>query len=744
MIALECFLVIRVEKVKKYPIYKQHDAMDCGPTCLRMISKYYGKGYTLEELRNKTHKSKTGVSFLGISEAAETIGMRSLGAKITFDKLKSEAPLPAILHWRQEHFVVLYDIKKDKALIGDPAHGIIKLSKAEFLKNWTGEASNPNSEGLILLLEATPQFHENKPGKATKRTLWSYVPYLWPHKKLLLQIILGMAIGLGLNLIAPFITQSVVDHGIQNRDINFITLILIGQLVLFLGNTFSSYIQGLLSLHFTTRLNLSLVTDFLIKLLKLPFAFFERRSLGDIMQRMGDHSRIESIISFQTIQTVFSFFNFIIYSFILASYDMTVYLLFMAGTGVYAVWILLFLKKRKELDYKSFGQSSRDSNVLVHLIQGITDIKINNAEKVKRWEWERVKVRQFKISLEQFYVNQLQSVGSGFINKTKNLGVTFLVSMAVVSGDMTIGMMMAVQFMLGQLEAPISQVISFINSFQDAKIGVERLGEVYDSEEEEVPEDIRINELPSEGSIDLQNISFRYGGENSAMVLNDINLMIPEGRVTAIVGSSGSGKTTLLKLLMKFYDPLGGNIQLGNIPLSNLSHRTWRQHVGVVLQDNFIFSDTIANNIALSENGHIDRHQLQYATEVANIREYIESLPLNYQTKIGQEGQGLSQGQRQRLMIARAVYKNPKYLFFDEATNALDANNEKTIMQNLDRFFTGRTVVVVAHRLSTVKNADQIIVLEHGNIIERGTHAELAANKGAYFELVRNQLELGN
>ena len=717
--------------------------MDCGPTCLRMVAKFHGREFSLDSLRSICHKGKTGVSFLSISRGVEEIGLRALGAKLTLDVLRKKAPLPSILYWRKEHFVVLYEINKRWAYIGDPAAGLRKLPIQDFLKFWIGTDQRPDSEGLVLLLEPTPEFKQQDVDDDIKtKTIWSYLPYLWIHKKMLFQIILGMIIGLGMNAITPFITQAVVDNGIQNRDIGFVTLVLIGQFMLFLGTTFSTMIQSLLGLHFTSRLNLSILSDYLIKLLKLPFSFFDSRSLGDIMQRMGDHGRIQQIISFQTLQTLFSFLNFFLYSFIILKYSLIVYGIFMTGSSLYVLWILLFLKKREQLDYKSFNQSAKDSNVFIQLIQGIREIKLNNCERQKRWQWERVQVRQFRISLQNFSLNQMQQVGSGFINRTKSLMITFIIAQSVIDGQMTLGMMMAIQYMLGQVAAPVSQFISFINSWQDAKIGVERLSEVYDCDDEEVPEDRRISEMPVHADITFDNVSFQYSGSKSPYILKNINLTIPQGKVTAIVGSSGSGKTTLLKLLLKFYQPQNGEIYIGQVPFQDLSHRVWRDHVGTVLQDSYIFSETIANNIALGDEDQINKKQLIYAARVANIYDYIESIPTKFNTMMGTDGRNLSQGQTQRMMIARAVYKNPDFLFFDEATNALDANNEKQIMENLDKFFEGRTVVVVAHRLSTVKNADQIIVLEQGEIVEQGTHEELLSNKGYYFNLVSNQLEL--
>ncbi len=730
--------------MKKFPHYTQLDAMDCGPTCLRMVAKHYGKSYSLQSLREKSYITREGVSLLGTSDAAESIGFRTMGVKISFEQLLEEVPLPCIAHWKQSHFVVVYKIDKKKQLyIADPAEGLIKLTEKEFKGGWISTKSDGEEKGVCLLLEPTPDFYaaeDEKPNKASFKFLFSY---LRPYKKFLTQLFLGLFAGSLLQLIFPFLTQSIVDFGIANRDIGFVYLVVIAQLMLFTGRTAIDFIRGWILLHISTRINISLISDFLIKLMKLPIRFFDIKMIGDLMQRIGDHTRIEKFLTSTSLDILFSVFNLIIFAAVLVFYSMKIFTVFLIGSILYALWVIVFMKKRKELDYKRFAQLSDNQSNVIQLITGMQEIKLNNCEKQKRWEWERIQARLFKVSVKSLALNQYQQAGSAFINELKNIIISFIAAAAVINGEMTLGMMMAVQYIIGQLNSPIAQLIGFMQSAQDAKISLERLGEIHNKEDEEKPDEQKLTLLPATKNIILDKLSFQYEGPHSEMVLNDIQLEIPENKITAIVGASGSGKTTLIKLLLGFYAPIKGEILIGGTSLESFSQRMWRGTCGVVMQDGYIFSDTIAKNIAVSEE-IVDKEKLLNAVKTANIQGFIESLPLAYNTKIGQDGHGLSQGQKQRILIARAVYKNPEFIFLDEATNALDANNEKVIMENLNKFFKGRTVVVVAHRLSTVKNADQIVVLEKGKIVEKGTHTELAKKKGAYYKLVKNQLELGN
>ncbi|MCP4148995.1 MAG: peptidase domain-containing ABC transporter [bacterium] len=733
---------MRYNRQMSFPFIKQLDAMDCGPTSLAIIAKYYGKTYSLQTLRDRSYITREGVSMLGTSDAAESIGMRTMGVRISFQKLAEEAVLPCIAHWKQNHFIVVYKIKKDTVYVSDPAHGLVKYTKDEFLENWANHKQDGERQGLCLLLEPTPDFFAAEDEKMNKSSFRFLFSYLRPYKNFLVQLCLGMLLGSVLQLIFPFLTQSIVDYGINNRDVDFITLVLVAQLTLFMSRSSVEFIRSWILLHISTRINISLISDFLIKLMKLPIGFFDTKMIGDLMQRIGDHRRIESFLTSSTLNILFSMLNMVIFSIVLGIYSMKIFFIFVVGSVLYLLWIVIFLKKRRELDFKRFAQLSDNQSNLFQLITGMQEIKLNNCEKQKRWEWERIQAKLFKVNIKSLALDQYQQVGSMFINQTKNIFISFFTATAVINGDMTLGMMLAVQYIIGQLNSPIEQLVTFFHTTQDAKISLERLGEIHLKEDEEEDEGEKRSTLPQEKSITVSDLSFQYEGPHSEFVLKNINLKIPQSKVTAVVGTSGSGKTTLIKLMLGFYPPTKGDIKVGDAFLSNISKHLWRNKSGVVMQDGFIFSDTIAKNVAVSDE-IVDRKRLLNAVKVANIQEFIESLPLGYNTKIGQEGHGLSQGQKQRILIARAAYINPEFLFFDEATNALDANNERIIMENLEEFFKGRTVIVVAHRLSTVKNADQIVVIEKGELVEQGTHAELTELKGAYYNLVKNQLELG-
>ncbi len=728
--------------MRSFPFVKQLDSMDCGPTSLCMIAKYYGKTYSQQTLRERCYITREGVSMLGTSDAAESIGMRTMGVRISFDKLAEEAPLPCIAHWRQNHFIVVYKIKNNFVYVSDPAHGLVKYTREEFLAGWASTKKGGEDQGLCLLLEPTPDFYKADDESINKSSFAFLFSYLRPYKTFLVQLLIGMLVGSLLQLVFPFLTQSIVDYGINNKDIPFITLVLVAQLALFMGRTSVELIRSWILLHISTRINISLISDFLIKLMKLPIGFFDTKMIGDIMQRIGDHTRIENFLTTSTLNILFSFINLIIFGIVLALYDMRIFSIFVVGSILYIVWIYIFMKKRRELDFKRFAQLSENQSSLFQIILGMQEIKLNNCEKQKRWEWERIQARLFRVNIKSLALNQYQQMGSIFINQAKNIFISFYAAKGVIDGSMTLGMMLAVQYIIGQLNSPIEQLIGFMQTTQDAKISLERLGEIHKRKDEESVEDEKVTILPENKSLTISGLNFQYEGPHSESVLKEVDLVIPQSKVTAIVGMSGSGKTTLVKLLLGFYPPSKGEIRVGDIDLRNVSSRLWRQKIGVVMQDGYIFSDTIAKNISV-RNEIIDKKRLVEAARIANVQEFVDSLPLGFNTKIGQEGHGLSQGQKQRILIARAAYSNPDFLFFDEATNALDANNERAIMENLDEFFKGRTVVVVAHRLSTVKNADQIVVLDKGKIVERGTHQELTDLRGAYYNLVKNQLELG-
>ncbi len=728
--------------MKKFPFIKQHDAMDCGPACIGIIAKFYGRRYSLEYLKERSFITRSGVSLLGISKAAESIGMRTIGLKIGFEKLK-ESKLPCIVHWNQNHFVIVYKINKDKVYISDPAHGLLIYNKKEFLNSWTSTKSDEEPLGICLLVEPTPDFFNKENEKQEKSGFKYLFSYLRSYKKYLLQLFLGLLLGSLIQLIFPFLTQALVDKGINNSDINFIYLVLIAQLVLFLSQTSVEFIRNWIILHLSTRINISLISDFLIKLLKLPIGFFDSKKIGDIMQRIGDHKRIESFLTTSTLNIVFSFLNLIIFGIVLLLYNTQIFTIFIIGTVIYILWVLIFMKKRRDIDYKRFNQLASNQSNLFQLITGIQEIKLNNCERQKRWEWERIQAKLFRVNVKSLALNQYQQSGSLLIDQIKNILISFTAAYAVVNGEMTLGMMLAVQYIIGQLNGPVTQMVGFIHTMQDAKISLERMGEIHSKEDEDEMDNLKISNIPFDIPLNLTDVTFHYSGPHSEKVLDNLNLEIPQNKVTAIVGASGSGKTTLIKLLLGFYPPTSGEIKIGNIYLKNIRTDLWRSKCGVVMQDGFIFSDTIANNIALGED-QVDTTRLMDAAENANISEFISGLPLGFNTKIGREGHGLSQGQRQRILIARAMYKNPEILFLDEATNSLDANNEKVIVENINKFFKNRTMVVVAHRLSTVKNADQIVVLDKGKIIEKGKHEDLVKQKGSYYKLVKNQLELGS
>lgn len=730
--------------MKTFPFYKQPDSKDCGPACLKIIAMHHGKLINIQTLREISETTREGSTLMNISDAAEKVGFRSLGVKLNLKKLV-EAPLPCILHWNNNHYVVLYKIRKDIYYISDPAHGLINYSKEEFLKYWIGNNTDESTEeGIALLLEPTAKFNKSLFDEDGKKAVGFglLLKYLIPYKSFVVQLFFGLLAGSLLQLIFPFLIQSIVDVGIQNQNIHFIYLILFAQLFLFFGRTALDFIRNWIILHLSTRINISLISDFFIKLMNLPISFFDVKMTGDIMQRINDHHRVERILTTSSLSVLFSGINMIIMGIVLAYYNLKIFAIFFIGSIIYFIWVILFLKRRAELDYKRFSEISQEKSKVIELINGMQEIKLHNAEKQKRWGWEYIQARLFRVSMKGLMLEQSQSIGSSFINELKNIIIIFLSAKLVIDGQITLGMMMAISSIVGSLNAPVLQLIGFIREAQDAKISLARLSEIHEKEDEIQQEYNQTHHIPKNSDIVVKDLSFRYLGSDKP-VLENLNLTIPSNKITAIVGTSGSGKTTLMKLLLKFYEPIKGEILIGKTGLKSIAQKTWRNHLGCVMQEGYIFNDTIANNIAIGVD-IIDKERLVYASDVANIKEFIEEYPLSYNTKIGMEGVGMSAGQKQRLLIARAVYKNPDMLFFDEATSALDANNEKEIMEKLNIFFKNKTVVVIAHRLSTVMNADQIVVLEKGKIVEVGSHQELVKLKGSYFKLVKNQLQLGN
>jgi ATP-binding cassette subfamily B protein len=728
--------------------------MDCGPTCVRMVSKYYGREQSATSLRQNAGFSKAGVNLLGISNAAESIGFRTKGIRMTVNDLLECAPLPCILHWNQNHFVVLLQQRRRRIKdikIADPAKGVIYFTREEFSRYWTNNKTEEGS-GTALILEPTAVFYE-QPNMGQGKLKWSGVlQYLKNARWQIVQLLLILLVTSAFQLVIPFLTQSIVDIGINTKNLEFITIVLVAQMMLLFSRTIVEFIRSHLLVYISVNLNFSLLSDFWIKITRLPIAYFDTYHTGDTLQRLRDSKKIESFLTGNVLNTFFSLFNFVLFAIVLASYNKLLFLVFFLGSLLYFFWIRLFLRLRRKINYQMFYLSAKESNISIQLVRGMQEIKLNSAEQFKRWEWENIQAALFKLQFRNLNISQKQQAGTLVINEGKNLFLTFLVAQMVIKGELTFGAMLAIQYVLGQLNGPIEQFTGFIQSGQDAKISLERLNEIHSltEEEEQFGGKKMIKELPSTGSFQLKNVSFAYPGADNEPVLKNISLHIPANKTTAIVGVSGSGKTTLLKLLLKFYENYNGDIWVENsenendvVQFRSLSPGFWRKQCGAVLQDGFIFDDSIAENIAVGEE-QPSMEKLLHACETANIMSFIKSLSNGFDTVIGANGVGMSQGQKQRLLIARAVYKDPKYLFFDEATNALDANNEKTIVEHLRSIFTGKTVVVVAHRLSTVKNADNIIVLHNGSVSEEGTHSELTNLRGRYYELVKNQLELGS
>ncbi len=726
-----------------FPIYKQLNAMDCGPTCLRMIAKYYGRHYNADTIRQKMGFNKQGVSLLGISDTAEKLGFRTRGVQIAYDKL-FQVDLPAILHWDQNHFVVLTEVNKKSARVADPAKGVMmRYKKEEFLQHWLSNNSEDNElVGTILLIEPTGSFLDREGEKENKLTWGIVTQYLRQSKAQIIQVFISLLVGLVLQMILPFLTQSMVDTGINTHNMQYISLVLIAQLTLTFSNAIVGFLRSRLQLRISNNINISILSDFWIKLTRLPLAYFDSRHTGDTMQRIGDNRQVQSFLTGQALTTIFSTLSFFVYAFILIFYSLQLFIIFLAGNIVYFLWIKLFMRIRRKINYETFHLSAKENNATLQMVQGMQEIRLNNGEQLKRWDWENIQAQVFKLNFKSLNYGQWQSTGALFISQGKDIMISFITAQLVVQGELTFGTMLAIQYIIGQLNGPVQQFTGLAQSIQDAKISMERLNEIHSLQDEE-PADRTLNfDLPKDKSIHLNQLSFKYPSAGTELVLENINLIIPEGKVTAIVGASGSGKTTLLKLLLKIYEQYDGEISVGENNFKYISPSFWRRQCGAVLQDGYVFNDSIARNIVVGDQ-YIDFDRLKHSCHVANIISFVDSLPNGFNTKLGAEGVGISQGQRQRLLIARAVYKDPHYLLFDEATNSLDANNEKTIVENLNKFFANRTVVVVAHRLSTVRNADKIVVLDKGKIAEEGTHDYLTSLKGRYYELVKNQLELG-
>ena len=733
--------------MKKIAIIHQHDSMQCGIACLQMVCKYFGREYSMDSLSKLCFATTEGVSLLGINEAANTLGLHATCARATTSIL-SEVPLPCILHWNQNHFVVLYKVKnRKKFYVADSGKGLVTYDLNEFKKHWISTRANGEDKGIAMFLETTPAFFTYKmkgeENVKEKRSFCFLFGYVKKYRKYFGQIILGLIVGSLLQLVLPFLTQSIVDVGIKNQDIGFVWLILLGQLMLTISRTAIDFIRRWLLLHISLRINISLVSDFFIKLLKLPMSFFDTKLMGDLMQRMNDHSRVNNFLTQQTLNITFAMLTFMVFSVVLFFYNKLVFAIFLLGSILYGGWMTLFLKRRKVLDYELFEQQAINNNKTYEFITSMQEIKLQDCEQRRRWEWEDTQADLFGVQMKSLKLQQIQEAGSIFINEVKDIIITVVAATAVIHGQMTLGMMLAVQYIIGQLNSPVEQLMNFFYSLQDVKISLERINEIHLMDDENGKEGLKTSIENKDEGINIKNIMFKYDPHALHETIDDVNIHIPQGKVTAIVGASGSGKTTLIRLMLGYYPVLEGQINIGNTDINTINKKWWRRQCGVVMQDGVIFSESIARNIAV-DDGNIDKERLLKAAEIACIKDYVMALPLKFNTKIGRDGVGLSQGQKQRILIARAVYKNPDYIFLDEATNSLDANNERNIVENLDKFYKGKTVVIVAHRLSTVKNADQIVVIDHGKVVEVGNHESLTAKRGAYYNLVKNQLELGN
>ena len=722
--------------------------MDCGGACLRMVAACYGRNFSGQEVQRLCAAGREGVSVLSVCEAAEAMGFRAVAGRVSLEKLTAQQPFPCILHWRQEHFVVLYAVKRKHRgdrwfCVADPGKGLQALDEETFREHWLSTRRQGEERGIVVSLQPAAAFFEKHPacGKKVPAAAFLY-RYMRPYGKFFLHLAAGLLLGSVLQLIAPFLTQAIVDTGIANRDIGFIYLVLAGQLMLVLSSTAIDFVRRWILLHISVRVNLSLLSDFIIKLMKLPMGFFEEKQTGDLMQRMNDHERVQQFLTTQTLGILYSLFSFVVFGVVLLYYDVWIFAVFALGSLLYAGWIGLFLRRRRTIDYEYFEQRALNQSKTMQLLGGMQETKLQGCESRRRWEWEDVQAGLFQVNMKSLKLSQAQEVGGVFINQAKSIVITIMAATAVVDGRLSLGMMLAIQYILGQLSYPVEQLLAFIYHWQDVKISLERMAEIHVQEDENEGRRMDSPVPSSPAAIDVADVSFQYEGKHSPKVLDHVTLHLPQGKVTAIVGGSGSGKTTLVKLLLGYYVPTDGDIRVGGAALAGMDKKKWRRQCGVVMQDGYIFSESIARNIAVGD-GEIDSQRLKEAARLACVDEFAERLPLRYDTVVGMDGRGISQGQRQRILIARAVYKDPPFLFFDEATNSLDTVNERVIMENLDGFYKGKTVVVVAHRLSTVRHADQIVVLDKGRVVETGTHEELAARRGAYFELVKNQLELG-
>lgn len=723
--------------LNRFPVEYQMDSQDCGPACLKIIAKHFGKFYSLQSLRDRCGITKEGVSLLDLSTGAESIGLRTLAIKCTIDDVVNSVPFPAIIFWKDSHFVVVYHANKKYIWVSDPAKGRIKYTHEEFKKGWYQKGAK---QGVLLAIEPTAEFKDSKAEKEQrKNTFSSILKYFTPYQRNFTLIFVIMLLVTALQGMLPFISKAVIDVGIKTSDVNFINMVLIGNISILISVMIFNVIRDWILMHITARVNIALISDYLIKLMKLPVTFFENKLLGDILQRAQDHERIRSFIMNNSLSLIFSILTFVVFSIILLIYNAIIFYIFISGSILYTGWVLLFLNIRKKMDWEYFELLSKNQSYWVETVSSIQDIKIYNYEKHRRWKWEEIQARLYHVNKRVLAITNAQNLGAQFIESIKNMGIVFFCATAVIKGEITFGVMISTQFIIGMLNGPLVQFINFIVSAQYAKISFLRINEIKQLEDEEELLSVGSTTiLPENKSLILDNVNFQYTA-NSPLVLHNIYLHIPENKVTAIVGGSGCGKSTLLKLLVRLYKPSYGDIKMDKMNVNAINLRQWRSMCGVVMQDGKIFSDTILNNIVLDDE-HIDYEQLRKVCRIAQIEDEINAMPKGFETNIGENGRGLSGGQKQRLLIARALYRNPQYLFLDEATNALDTINEKKIVEALNNAFLQRTVIVVAHRLSTIRNADQIVVLDKGYIVEVGNHDSLMERKGHYFQMIASQM----
>lgn len=721
----------------------QLDTKDCGPASLQIISRYYGKYFDLDDIRDKCETTREGISVYDLCKAAELIGFKTLPVKTSYRKLQEEIPLPCIVHWRKSHFIVVYKVTKDKVYISDPAIGLISYTKKEFVNGWLAHIREKQAwrKGVLIALEPTDKFlglTSKKPKKSSFEILRYLSAHLKPYTGQVVRLLLTMLVITLLQAVFPIITQSVVDTGISTKDLGFIKLLLIANVILVISTSAGNWIRQSINMHISQRVKVSLLSNYIIKLLKLPLKFFENKLIGDILQRAMDYERLESFLMNSAFSIILASLNLIVFSVILIIYEPLLFWIFILGSVLYVLWVLFFWNIRKKMDIRYFSLMAQNHSHWIEMLSNIQDIKNNNYEQGKRWRWEKVQVKLYHVAIKLLGVDQAQQVGSNLINTLRDVALTFYSATLVIEGQLTFGMLIAVQYIIGQLKGPVSEVVNFISSYQLAMISYTRMAEVDRTEEEETDEIASNTFFPTSKSLSLKNVSFRYH-QNGAYILSNISIVIPEGKVTAIVGASGSGKSTLVKILLRLYKPVSGEFLIGSSNSKNVSLKKWRENIGVVTQESQVFKDTILNNIVLGK-GDFDKERFLKAVEVANVKDEIEKLPLGYNTLMGENGRGLSEGQKQRILIARAIYKNPNYLFFDEATNALDSYNEKVVVRNLNEAYQGKTVIIAAHRLATIKDADQILVLDQGKLVETGNHRSLVTKKGQYYKLFESQI----